>query len=335
MTKYHQQGYGIVTVEKRNDNSTVASELFASYPVRLHLTGRTNESDNDTTIDINHFVARSLTCYILGYGGGLISGDKIHLFINVMNGARLIITSQSTSKSFKAIPSRQETVVTTTAYVQKNALLFLAPQPTQCFSKSKLRQETHIFLDSTPRMLVDSAPSLVLVDWFTGGRLGIDDGPWSFDMLGSQINISYTQDNDFQLTKYSTVDSLSSQSQLFFRDTIFLSGGQELRQHMKQYNVVCTLLLIGPLTDETASFILKKFSSRRSYDDDQCHANGSTIHYDLNIGEGLNNHGLLVSCGTFHRAIYNHVLHGTILRVAATTIETAGMCHGRDDVCFY
>jgi len=309
----HQQGCGVITVERRNDGSTVASQLLASYPIRLHLTGRINENLNDS-------ISKALTCYILGYGGGLVSGDEIRLSINVKNGASLVLTSQSTSKSFKAIPSRQETVVMTCAYIQKNALLFLAPQPIQCFSHSKLRQETHIILDDVPDTGMDLSPSLVLVDWFTGGRLGMDDGAWSFDMFSTQINISYTQTN---LQSMDHIDSLPSQSQAFFRDTTILSGGDALLQHMRQYNVVCTLLLIGPQTDEVATTVLKKFSSRHLYDD-QFNSSSSSIHHDMNVGEGLNNNGLLVSCGTFHRVIYGKIRHGTILRVAATSIEIAG-----------
>lgn len=253
----------------------------------------------------------------------MVSGDLIRLSINVKNGASLIVTSQSTSKSFKSIPSRGESVVITHAYIQKNALLFLAPQPTQCFSRSKLRQETYILLDDSPLDLsagMDLSPSLVLVDWFTGGRLSIDDGPWSFDMFFAQINVSYIRET-FQ--GIDPIDSSCSPSQIFFRDTTVLSGGEELLRHMRQYNVVCTILLIGPQTDEVSMFLLKKFSSRHLYDD-QFYANDSSIHRTMNIGEGLNNNGLLVSCGTLDRVIYDKVRHGTILRVAAASIEIAG-----------
>jgi urease accessory protein UreH len=200
----------------------------------------------------------------------------------------------------------------------------MAPQPTQCFSLSRFSQETHIVLDDTSINVSEGTtpkpPSLVLVDWFTGGRIGVDEGPWSFDMFCGHINIVYSQNAQH---RGGPIETLPTESQTFFRDTTILSGGEELRRHMRHFNVVCTILLLGPRTDETASNILKKFSSRRSYEDDR-NCIGSSIHHSMNIGDGLNNDGILLSCGTFHRLIHGKVRNGTIMRIGAVSVEVAG-----------
>ncbi len=352
-------GKGVITAECRNDGSSVASELFANYPCRLHLTSRPNNeiitdsasgSDEDC-LDIDsrkRSQSMALTCYVLGYGGGLISGDCVSLDITVKPNASLVVTSQSTSKAFKALKGRDATFVKTQATVGKGGLLFLVPQPMQCFGGSKLEQETQIILDGgegeSSRSSVDVSteidPSLILVDWYTGGRRNMDGGLWNMHSFHTTTSISYSKQSLFPSNDDDDDDdddgenSTNSQppipiddnsNDIVFRDATRLSGGKDLLKHMKRFNIVCMVVLLGPRVKQVSDLFLDKFSSRHIYDD--AHFESKERHLNHNTGEGLNadHEGLIVSCGTFHTLPgSNQHDSGVVVRLAADTLEVAG-----------
>jgi urease accessory protein len=304
-----------------------ASELFASYPCRLHLTSSPNTT---TPFSQNKFndgrnKAKALSCYVLGYGGGLISGDSINLDIHVKPNAALMITSQSTSKAFKAVAGREPTRVETRATVGRRALLFLVPQPVQCFTASNLVQQTKVILDGNITDSVDD-PSLVLVDWYTGGRRHEDGGVWQLDAFHTTTTVHYSINNTLQFQPEMDLDKIfiESSSTLVFRDATKLSGGKELVRHMRNFNIVCMVLLIGPRTEKIASKLLSQYSSRNSYRDSD-KDNDMHVQNSYNSGVGLNGakEGLLLSCGAFYSKANGRLRKGTVLRIAASTLEIA------------
>jgi len=299
-------GQGRVTAECRSsDGACIASELFAAYPVRFHLTSRPNNclhnADKINEEDSKWKHQKALTCYVLGYGGGMISGDRVELQFTVKENSSLLITSQSTNKAFKNVPGRPASAVHTTARVQSGGLLVLVPQPTQCFGHSNLEQTTNVVMD---RCCGATDPSLLLVDWYTGGRSHLDGGIWNFTCFQSITTVSYSS-----LTN-------SDDEDLIFRDAAKLSGGNALKRHMREFNTVCMMLLVGPRVQEAADLLLSKFSSRNKY---RHEVMSGTSHQ--NVGDGLNTDGLIVSCGTF--GTVEHSREGVILRLAAQTVEQA------------
>lgn len=354
-------GKGVITAECRSDGSSVASELYANYPCRLHLTSRPNnelighdcsehkglekeEEEEEGKIQKITNQSKALTCYVLGYGGGLISGDNICLDITVKPKASLVVTSQSTSKAFKAMKGRDATFVKTQATVGKGGLLFLVPQPMQCFGGSKLEQETQIVLDGGNERggegRMDDDPSLILVDWYTGGRKNMDGGLWNMHSFHTSTIVSYSKESlfpcedneensndDIDNTKISTSDD----HHLVFKDATRLSGGKELVHHMKRFNIVCMVVLLGPRVKDISDLFLSKFSSRHTYDEAQHESSkesrSSSSSLNQNRGEGLNgdHEGLLVSCGTFNTLPGSKQCeNGVVVRLAADTLETAG-----------
>jgi len=374
-------GRGTITAECRSDGSSVASDLFANYPCRLHLTSRPNNELKTKVNDYNNnendeskTTSKALTCYVLGYGGGLISGDTISLHINVKTNASLVVTSQSTSKAFKAIPGRDATLVKTVGNVGKGGLLFLVPQPMQCFGGSKLEQETHIVLDGGRESAnidhdhdeddigieSDQDPSLLLVDWYTGGRKNLDGGLWNMESFHTTTTVSYSKqslfpsssssddeeednDNDDDNDDDSNNKNMHDNHELVFRDATRLSGGNDLLRHMKHFGIVCMVVLIGPRVQKVSDLFRNKFSSRHVYDDDhftnteeKSKSNnksnntkeGTSRGLNQNRGEGLNdtNEGLLVSCGTFDTipgSSSSESSGGVVVRLAADTLEIA------------
>ena len=333
--------------------TSVASELFAKYPCRLHLTrpkGGGNSADHIDEDEGQHkpSVPKALTCYVLGYGGGLISGDGIEMNIHVKENAKLVITSQSTSKAFKAIPGRDATVVKTRARVARGGLLFLVPQPMQCFGQSVLSQETEVLLDycgvgsgddndtDTNLNAVSKGngcgPSLLLVDWYTGGRENLDGGMWQLSSYHTKTSVSYRnkQGNEVENDDYDDFrHDDDCGRKCVFHDATRLSGGEDLKRHMRGFNIVAMVVLLGPKVEQVASEFMKKYSSRRIYDDD---GNGENFEsnasktMDFNKGDGLNrmHEGLLVSCGRFTTCAEGNHQSGVVLRLAASTLEVAG-----------
>ena len=333
--------------------TSAASELFAKYPCRLHLTRPKGGGNSANHIDEDEgqhkpYVPKALTCYVLGYGGGLISGDGIEMNIHVKENAKLVITSQSTSKAFKAIPGRDATVVKTRARVARGGLLFLVPQPMQCFGQSVLSQETEVLLDycgvgsgddtatDTNLNAVSKGkgcdPSLLLVDWYTGGRENLDGGLWQLSSYHTKTSVSYRnkQGNEVESDDYDDFrHDDDCGRKCVFHDATRLSGGEDLKRHMRGFNIVAMVVLLGPKVEKVASEFMKKYSSRRIYDDD---GNGENFEsnasktMDFNKGDGLNrmHEGLLVSCGRFTTCAEGNHQSGVVLRLAASTLEVAG-----------
>ena len=217
-----------------------------------------------------------------------MSGDSVALTISVKPKASAVLTSQSTSKAFCARPDRPPTELKTHLTVEEDALLVWVPQPLQCFAKSQLEQSTLVDLKS-PKS------SLLLLDWYTGGRRNHDDGGWQMDWFKTTTFVRDCSDN------------------LCLRDATRLSGGLALQRHMGQYHVVAMMALMGPQVKELACRMKEQFSTRHSYDE----------HKDEeNEPRGRNTHGLTVSCGTFPYAGDDE--GGVLVRVLSTSVENAG-----------
>lgn len=256
---------------------------------------------------------KPLRCYILDFGGGLVSGDDIRLNIEVKSGASATITSLSTTKAFKSIEGRPPTSIRTEIRVEEGALLAFVPQPIQCYNQSKLDQETILTMSYSSTHV---APSVLYVDWYTGGGRSLDDGNWNFHSFRT-------------CTELKCVKLANGKTYTCFKDQSILTGGEELRRHMRSFNVICLVLLVGPAVSNVSTQLLKEFSSRSHYEtytSRQCQAGPSTTTNGYNPGTiGLNHDGenLLVSCGSFPLLVDTGSQEetGVLLRIAARSVE--------------
>ncbi len=190
---------------------------------------------------------------MIGFGGGIVSGDHVKLDVNVGEQAALLITSQSTSKAFRSVTGRPVSEIQTTVKVQSGALMVWSPQPTQCFKQSNLSQGVHVILEryaettTTTRQpdsnvsIMENHPSLVLLDWYTGGRRNIDDGGWQLDCLKTVTTVSYSTNAEDEIGK-----------DCIFRDASMVSGSTSLQRHMGLFQVVAMMILIGPRVQRVA-----------------------------------------------------------------------------------
>ena len=318
-----------LTVEKRkSDGVMIASEMYSKYPLRLHSCGDNNNStssflsSSSSNIIINDsykmqqqqqqqqdFAAKSLSVFLLSHGGGLLAGDNISLNIKVKEGASLCATSFSTAKAFKpkvSYGSEAKSIenkwirTSTTCGVEKNGLLALCPQPTQCFRGSYLEQKNKVTLDS------DGTSSLLLVDWYTGGRANHDGGLWQMNLMHSSTDVLLANRN-----------TINGDERLAFRDVTKLNGGEMLNRHMRGFNVVAMVLLIGPRVQTVIDKLLKACCARSKFELEDIA--GDKMN---KTDEGMNKNGLVVSCGPL--TISKNIEDGMIVRLCSYSIEQTG-----------
>ncbi|MCO5573076.1 hypothetical protein L7F22_026841 [Adiantum nelumboides] len=108
--------------------------------------------------------------YVVGYGGGLVSGDTVSLDIDVGSHCTLLLLTQGSTKVFKQRFSRGRidggggTSQTFRLLVRRWATLIVLPDPVTCFKRAVYDQTQRFDLRCA------ATSSLVLLDWFTPGR---------------------------------------------------------------------------------------------------------------------------------------------------------------------
>lgn len=127
---------------------------------------------------INHDAAPWI--YTSTYGGGLVAGDHVELDVAVGDRAAAVLTTQASTKVYH----QQQGVGATHhlhAQVGTGGLLVLAPDPLTCFADAIYEQRQTFDLDA--------AASLVLLDWFTCGRLAGGER-WAFERYASRNTVN-------------------------------------------------------------------------------------------------------------------------------------------------
>ncbi|XP_037446155.1 urease accessory protein D-like [Triticum dicoccoides] len=199
---------GVVRVEKVRGRSAV-TRCFAKYPLKIIVPSKVGPASSG-----------AVWLYVLTYGGGIVSGDKISCAVTVGDGCTAAMTTQASTKVYKAVGSKcSEQVLEAT--VGKDALLAVIPDPVTCFSTARYYQKQvfHVSGDS----------NLVIVDWFTSGRYESGE-KWDFN--------SYKSVNHILLEEY----------QPLFIDSVLLEQGSDctIAERMQEYNVVAMVVLLGP-----------------------------------------------------------------------------------------
>ncbi|KAF9518243.1 hypothetical protein BS47DRAFT_1325545 [Hydnum rufescens UP504] len=221
----------------------IFSELSYQYPLKL--------LSPDTHADIPLAIA-----YILSYGGGLVSGDRIELDVDVGLHSMLMLLTQGSTKVFKT-RSRGSHVSTSsisnasgkttqslTARIRPNALLLLLPDPVTCFESSSYSQTQTFYLESV-------SSSAVILDWFTSGRMARGE-EWDFERYRSVNEVWIAGRRiarDVMLLEQSSGSRHSPTSQLDTPPYIPLPS-RSLADRLRPYACYATLFLFGPQTEK-------------------------------------------------------------------------------------
>ena len=198
--------------------STVTS-AYASSPLKL-LTPRSR--------------GRSVWAYASSFGGGLVAGDQTRLELSLGPGACAFIGTQASTKIYRN-PALLPSGHTTHAVIESSAALVFAPDPVQAFAGSTYtqRQEFHLAPDA----------SLVLVDWFTSGRVARGER-WEFNHFASRNEV-------FVAGKRIFLDSLRLDP---------ADGPLDSAHRTGRFNCLGMVLLIGPAFRKGAAELLEDVS---------------------------------------------------------------------------
>lgn len=179
------------------DNKTKFSRIHAQYPLKF--------------IPTRGHADRLAVVYMISYGGGIVSGDRFTIDIDILPNAILLLMTQGNTKVFKdrlqqrqwmtllaqkltpsfltaaAEPSSPESKLedtslqTVSAKISSGATLLIMPDPVTSFSSSSFTSRQLFHLE-------DDTAQLVLLDWFTSGRHSRGEN-WAFNYYASRIDI--------------------------------------------------------------------------------------------------------------------------------------------------
>ncbi|TPX35109.1 hypothetical protein SmJEL517_g02455 [Synchytrium microbalum] len=252
--------------------------MSATYPLRF-LSARKTLPTTPTSIAV----------YVLTFGGGMVSGDNIDMDVVVSPGCTLSLLSQASLKVFKQravsikqwgnvpISNQRDVRQTINGLVSSNSLLAILPEPVTCFSSASFTQTQHITLEANA--------SLVLLDWFTCGRMSRGE-EWEFDSCSSTNTIDIegygtivrdswrlVDDNilvDIPLLGHDDGgDTLMSGNhdddlEPITEDFAKLSSQPKPRSYAARvmpYRCLANVILIGPRTQQLVARVLSEFAT--------------------------------------------------------------------------
>ena len=171
--------------------------------------------------------------YAATYGGGLVDGDAVRLAVAVGEHATAMLSTQASTKVYRS-SQRQGTSYDLDALVSAGALLAVLPDPVICFAASRYRQQQRIHLEG--------GASLIFMDWLSAGRRASGER-WQFESYSSRLEIR--QDDRLRLL-----------------DSTVLDGSDErLEARMGRFNILCSIVLAGPVVAAHAARALSRISS--------------------------------------------------------------------------
>ncbi|CAO3598387.1 unnamed protein product [Absidia cylindrospora] len=197
-----EPGSGTLVCQCYNDK-TKFSRIHAQYPLKF--------------IPTRGHADRLAVVYMISYGGGIVSGDRFNISIEVLPKAILLLMTQGNTKVFKdRIHQRQwmtllaqkttdalqrilspvaptpsnkinketaeeTSIQTITTQVSSNGTCLILPDPVTSFKDSSFTSRQLIHLE-------DDSAQLILLDWFTSGRHTRGEN-WAFNFYASRIDI--------------------------------------------------------------------------------------------------------------------------------------------------
>ena len=126
--------------------------------------------------------AGAAACALGSYGGGLLGGDVVDLHVRAECGAVLALTTQASTKIYKAKADGVPTQQRLTAEVAAGALLVVAPDPVVPFAQSAYA--------GLQRYALEPGASLVAVDWVGSGRVSNGER-WAHGSFSTRTELSW------------------------------------------------------------------------------------------------------------------------------------------------
>ncbi|KAF3902820.1 hypothetical protein AA313_de0205806 [Arthrobotrys entomopaga] len=208
--------------------------------------------------------AKSLTVFVLSYGGGLVSGDAVNLRVVVEDRGKLCLQTQGTTKIFKQIPSSPPTIQRMTIRIHPNASFLLLPDPVQPFADSNYIQHQIFELEDT----VNDTSSLVVLDWVTEGRAARDEH-WSLKRFESRNEVFSVLANDKNNDPEEEEEEgrrSNKKGKLLLRDAMILDNsagetyGETLRERQDSQTIFATVIIRGKVFTQLIEYVKARYA---------------------------------------------------------------------------
>lgn len=195
---FNGEGLAILRFSK---GTAVFTSLAFTFPLKLITPRDSSRNASQQIHSIKGQEAKAVAAlYVVGYGGGLVSGDKVEADFDVGQGCVMCCLTQGSTKVFKTRSTRPTEGVSTATYersersersepgetvgngnrgatrqsfrflIRPNSTLVLLPDPVTCFASAKYDQVQRFDLR-------DRSSSLVVLDWITPGRTAVSTPP--------------------------------------------------------------------------------------------------------------------------------------------------------------
>ncbi|GAA5849769.1 hypothetical protein JCM3766R1_000255 [Sporobolomyces carnicolor] len=244
----------IVCTAGRSGRASLSTVAF-SFPLKVISPAR-------------QFLEHVQVAWLISYGGGLVGGDRIRMKIRVERGSTLVLLTQGSTKVFKTRPDRYLSSDATASgrttrqlyrmSVAPRSFLVLLPAPVTCFSRSLYHQKQVVHLE-------DETSSVILLDWYTSGRMHFKQGEqWEFDLYHSENEVWLDRKRiakDVLLLEHddgNNIDCDDDEDPRTRRETTY-------RQRVEPYSCYATLFLYGPETARLRSYISSTFLALTQY----------------------------------------------------------------------
>ncbi|KAF3930531.1 hypothetical protein ABW19_dt0202219 [Dactylella cylindrospora] len=243
-------GDGLIHVRVLPPSQLTLHQLNFKYPLKLISPAPSQWS-------------KSLTVFVLSYGGGLVSGDQVNLRVVVEEMGKLCLQTQGSTKIFKQTPSSPATVQRMTVRIQPNASLILLPDPVQPFAESNYIQHQIFELEDT----INDTSSLIVLDWVTEGRAARDEH-WSlkrFESRNEVFGVKPSEDSESS----SSIAKENIRGRLLLRDAMILDGdglenspsGEALKGRQDSQTIFATFIIRGKIFDQLIKYIKTRYSN--------------------------------------------------------------------------
>jgi urease accessory protein len=170
--------------------------------------------------------------YQSSLGGGFVGDDDVSLRVDVAAGASLFLSSQASTKVYRATRSR----FALDATVATGATLIAWPDPITCFAGASFEQ--------TQRFALAASANLIMVDAWTAGRVARGER-WAFERFVTRV-------------------SLAIDGAAVLDDALLLSPAHgDLTARLGGAGAFATIAIVGPRFGATIDTLAAAISTRR------------------------------------------------------------------------
>lgn len=206
---------------------TTASTKFSTYPLKFIFPSKLAATASDCC-----------WVYIIGYGGGILSGDHVSISCVLDSGSTVALTTQASTKVFKHSGSDAAYCSQRlTCSVATGAVLAVIPDHVTCFADARYKQ--------CQEFLLAPGGNLVLCDWCTSGRMERGEA-WQF-------------------TSFESRNSIRVGKELVVLDALLLQAAHvtSIAERMRGMHVVGMVVLLGPKLENIVASMLEQERAQR------------------------------------------------------------------------